>query len=289
MPRPSSGMRGMGVIRDLSMASTEPVTIPALQQMKRDGKKSVGVVAWDTQIARIAERAGVDFVSVGDSVGVNLWGHANPLEVTLDEMLICCKAVRRGVTRALVSCDFPFGPLQEGVDSALRAAIRLVKEGGADMIKLDGAAEFPEAVAALTRAGIPVFAQFGLTPQTALKYGVSYSAQNSAGAQATPEMTAKLVEEAKMLEAAGAALLDFTNSGPVAGPAVVKAVNIPVIGGFGGGPWLDGRVRMAHTAIGYGEKWIDSKTETYSNTARASLDAFSALIADVRAGRQIKG
>jgi 3-methyl-2-oxobutanoate hydroxymethyltransferase len=266
-----------------------PVTIPALQQMKRDGKKSVGVVAWDYQIARIAERAGVDFVSVGDSVGVNLWGHANPLEVTLEEMLICCKAVRRGVTRALVSCDFPFGPLQQGIESALAAAIRLVKEGGADMIKLDGAAEFPEAVTALTRAGIPVFAQFGLTPQTALKYGVPYSSQNSAGAQATPEMTAKLVEEAKMLEAAGAALLDFTNSGPVAGPAVVKAVSIPVIGGFGGGPWLDGRVRMAHTAIGYGEKWIDSKTETYANTARASLDAFSALIGDVRAGRQIKG
>ncbi len=271
------------------MNSESPVTIPVLQQMKRDGRKSVGVVAWDYQIARIAERAGVDFISVGDSVGVNLWGHPSPLEVTLDEMLICCKAVRRGVTRALVSCDFPFGPLQEGVDSALRAAIRLVKEGGADIIKLDAAAEFPEAVAALTRAGIPVFAQFGLTPQTALRYGVSYAAQNSAGAQATPAMTAKLVEEAKMLEAAGAALLDFTNSGPVAGPAVAAAVNIPVIGGFGGGPWLDGRVRIAHTAIGYGEKWIDSNTETYANTARASLDAFTALIADVRAGRQIKG
>jgi 3-methyl-2-oxobutanoate hydroxymethyltransferase len=269
--------------------ASEPITIPALQQMKREGKKSVGVVAWDYQIARVAERAGVDFVSVGDSVGVNLWGHANPLEVTLEEMLVCCKAVRRGVTRALVSCDFPFGPLQEGVESALRAAIRLVKEGGADIIKLDGAAEFPEAVRALTRAGIPVFAQFGLTPQTALKYGVPYGAQNAAGAQATPEMTSRLVEEAKLLEDAGASLLDFTNSGPVAGPAVVAAVKIPVIGGFGGGPWLDGRVRMAHTAIGYGEKWIDSKTETYANTARASLDAFSTLIADVRGGRQIKG
>ena len=98
------------------------VTIPALQQMKRDGRKSVGVVAWDYQIARIADRAGVDFVSVGDSVGVNLWGHSNPLEVTIDEMLVVCKAVRRGVTRALVSCDFPFGPLQEGTDE--RAARR---------------------------------------------------------------------------------------------------------------------------------------------------------------------
>jgi 3-methyl-2-oxobutanoate hydroxymethyltransferase len=265
------------------------VTIPALQQMKREGKKSVGVVAWDYQIARIADRAGVDFVSVGDSVGVNLWGHSNPLEVTLDEMLVCCKAVRRGVKRALVSCDFPFGPLQEGTASAVRAAIRLVKEGGADMIKLDGAADFPDAVRALVRAGIPVFAQFGITPQTALKFGIPYAAQSAPGAQAPPAMTAKLVEEAKLLEAAGASLLDFTNSGPVAGAAVVKAVAIPVIGGFGGGPWLDGRVRMAHAAIGYAERWIDATTETYANVAKTSLDAFTALIGDVRAGRQIKG
>jgi 3-methyl-2-oxobutanoate hydroxymethyltransferase len=266
-----------------------PVTIPALQEMKREGRKSVGVVAWDYQIARIADRAGVDFVSVGDSVGINLWGHSNPLEVTLEEMLVVCKAVRRGVKRALVSCDFPFGPLQEGTESALRAAIRLVKEGGADMIKLDGAVDFPDAVRALVRAGIPVFAQFGITPQTALKFGIPYAAQSAPGAQAPPEMTAKLVEEAKLLEAAGASLLDFTNSGPVAGAAVVKAVSIPVIGGFGGGPWLDGRVRMAHAAIGYAERWIDATTETYANVAKITLDAFSALIADVRAGRQIKG
>jgi 3-methyl-2-oxobutanoate hydroxymethyltransferase len=220
---------------------------------------------------------------------VNLWGHANPLEVTLDEMLVVCKAVRRGVARALVSCDFPFGPLQQGTESALAAAIRLVKEGGADMVKLDGAADFPEAVSAIVRAGIPVFAQLGLTPQTALRYGVPYSAQASAGAQAPPEMTAQLVAEAMRMEEAGASLIDFTNSGPVAGAAVVKAVAIPVIGGFGGGPWLDGRMRLAHTAIGYGEKWIDAKTETYANVARTSLDAITALIADVRAGRQIKG
>ena len=267
----------------------EKVTIPALLEMKRAGRKSVGVVAWDYQIARIADRAGVDIVSVGDSVGVNLWGHSNPLEVTMEEMLVVCKAVRRGVTRALVSCDFPFGPLQEGIDSAVRAAIRLVKEGGADMVKLDGAAEFPEAVRAVIRAGIPVFAQFGITPQTALQYGIPYGSQSAPGAQAPPEMTAKLVEQAKLLEEAGASLLDFTNSGPSAGAAVVSAVKIPVIGGFGGGPWLDGRVRLVHTAIGYGEKWLDATTETYANVAKISLEAFTALIADVRAGRQIKG
>jgi 3-methyl-2-oxobutanoate hydroxymethyltransferase len=265
------------------------VTIPALQQMKREGKKSVGVVAWDYQIARIADRAGVDFVSVGDSVGVNLWGRSDVLDVTMDEMLVCCQAVRRGVERALLSCDMPFGPVQQGVDSALAAAFRLVKEGGADIVKIDAAADFPDAVRALNRAGIAVFAQFGLTPQTAIKYGIPYSAQNSPGAQASGEAAEKLVEEAKLLEDAGACLLDFTNSGPVAGAAVVEAVQIPVIGGFGGGPWLDGRVRLAHTAIGYAEKWIDSKTETYVNTAKAALEAFTALIADARAGRQIKG
>jgi 3-methyl-2-oxobutanoate hydroxymethyltransferase len=271
------------------MASDEPVTIPALQAMKREGKKIAGVVAWDYQIAQIADRAGVDMIVIGDSVGANLLGHDNPLQVTLDEILVFCKAVRRGTKRALVSCDIPFGPVQEGLDSVLRAAVRLVKEGGADMLKLDAAAEFPEAVAAITRAGIPVFAQFGLTPQTALKYGVPYSAQSSADAQATKKMAAKLVDEAKRLEDAGAVALDFTNSGPVAGPAVVKAVKIPVIGGFGGGPWLDGRVRLAQTALGSSAKWLDSKSDTYVNTAKLSLEAFKKLIADVRAGKQIKG
>jgi len=268
---------------------TDKVTIAALQQMKREAKKIAGVVAWDTPMARIADLAGVDLVSVGDSVGVNLWGHETPLEVTMDEMLIVSKAVRRGTQRALVSCDLPYGPAQESPEAALRASLRLMKEAGADMIKVDAAAEFPEVVRRLVREGVPVFAQFGLTPQTAQKFGIPYSAQNSPQAQATAEAAAKLVDEARMLEDAGSCMLDFTNSGPVAGAAVAKAVKIPVIGGFGGGPWLDGRVRLAHTAIGYADKWLDSKTDTYVNTAKAALGAFTALIADIRAARQIKG
>src|ERR1700693_3339678 len=98
-------------------------TIPALWQMKREGRKIVGVVAWDYQMAQIVDRAGVDIVSVGDTVGINLWGQPNPLEVTMEEMIIVSKAVRRGVKRALVSVDVPFGPLQEGTETALRAAI----------------------------------------------------------------------------------------------------------------------------------------------------------------------
>lgn len=240
------------------------VTIPALQQMKRDGRKIVGVVAWDFQISSIADRAGVDLISVGDSVGVNLWGHATDTEVTVDEMLVCCKAVRRGAKRALVSCDVPGGTARMGADAAVRAACRLAEEGGAEMVKVHGD---PDMVRLIVRSGVPVFAEFH-------------------GDKATVE---KLVEEAKRLHDAGASLLDFRHSGPVAGPAVARAVSIPVIGGLGGGPWLDGRVRLAHTAIGYAAKWIDAKTETYGNAAKLSLDAFRALIDDVRAGRQIKG
>ncbi len=239
-------------------------TIPALQQMKRDGRKIVGVVAWDYQIAQIADRAGVDLISVGDSVGVNLWGHATDTEVTVEEMLICCKAVRRGAKRALVSCDIPNGPTQKGADAAVSAAIRFSKEGGADMVKVLGD---PGMVKAVVRAGVPVFAEF---------HGENLAVDKS-------------VEKAKRLQDAGASILDFRHSGPVAGPAVARAVSIPVIGGLGGGPWLDGRVRLAHTAIGYAEKWIDSNTETYGNAAKLSLAAFRALIDDVRSGRQIRG
>jgi len=266
-----------------------PVTVPALQQMKRDGRKIVGTVAWDWQMAQIVDRAGVDIVSVGDTVGVNLWGHANPFEVTMDEMVIVCKAVRRGVRRALVSVDFPFGPLQQGSDAALQAAIRLVKEAGVDMVKLDGAADFPEAVRAISRAGIPVFAQFGITPQTALQMGIDYKTMLKTGAQLAPAATARLVEQAKRLEDAGAALIDFTHSGPIAGPAVVAAVSIPVIGGLGGGPWLDGRMRMAHAAIGYAASAIDARPDTYANVASIALDAIKAYADDVRNARQIRG
>ncbi len=253
------------------------VTIPELQQMKRDGRKIVGVVVWDYQMARIADRVGVEIMSVGDSVGVNLWGQPNPLEVTMEQMITVTQAVRRGTERAIVSCDFPYGPLQEGADAAVSAAIRLVKEAGVDMIKLDGAADYPDAVTALTRAGIPVWAQFGITPQTALQYGIPYAAMSGPDATATPDMQDRLVAEAKMLEQAGAVMLDFTNSGPVVGPVVAGAVDIPVIGGFGGGPWLDGRVRMAHAAIGYGFKHLDGDIETYANVAKISFDAISAF------------
>lgn len=263
------------------------VTIPRLHAMKREGRKIVGLVAWDVHMARLADRAGVEIVSVGDTVGTNLWGHANPLEVTLEEMLVVAKAVRRGVARALVSVDLPFGPLQEG--RALQAAIRLVKEAGVDMIKLDGAAGFPEAVEAVARAGIPVWAQFGLTPQTAMAAGVDYAQMLKPDFSPPDSLTDRLVADAKRLESAGAALLDFQGSGPVAGPAVVAAAGIPVIGGLGGGPWLDGRVRMAHAAIGYAAATVEDDANRYADVAATALAAFEELVGDVRDGRHLRG
>src|SRR6266849_881588 len=174
----------------------DKVTLAALRQMKQDGRKIVGVVAYDYQMAQIVDRADVDIVSVGDSVGVNVWGHRSDLEVTLDQMVLVCQAVRRGFTRALVSCDVPFGPLQEGTDAAVRAAIRLVKEGGAEMVKLDGASAFPEAVRAITRAGIPVWAQFGITPHTAFPHG----GVTTAAPELATAMKDQLRVEARLLE-----------------------------------------------------------------------------------------
>jgi 3-methyl-2-oxobutanoate hydroxymethyltransferase len=242
----------------------EKVTVASLREMKREGRKIVGVVLYDFPTAQIADRAGVDLVSVGDSVGANLWGQSTESEVTAEELLIACKAVRRGTRRALMSCDVPQGPVAAGIGAATAAAVRLAKEGGADMVKVLGT---PDLVRAIVKAGVPVFAEF---------HGEHGNAE-------------QLVREARRLEEAGAAMLDFRHSGPVAGAAVVKAVSVPVIGGLGGGPWLDGRVRLAHTAIGYGAKWLESKADTYVNTAKLSLEAFKALADDVRAGRQIKG
>jgi 3-methyl-2-oxobutanoate hydroxymethyltransferase len=269
--------------------SQEKATLARVQGMKREGRKIVGVVAWDFQIAKIADRAGVDIVSVGDSVGMNLWGRKDPEDMTLDEMILVGRAVRAGVQRALVSVDFPYGVLQQGTAAALAAAKRVVAETGADLVKLDEAAQFPEAVRAIAGAGIPVFAQMGITQGNAAKYGIEHARLLGGAIQVPEAMAARLVDEAKLLEGAGASLIDFTSSGPVAGPRVTHAVSIPVVGGLGGGPWLDGRMRMAHAAIGYAASAIDAKPDTYANVARTTLEALAAYADDVRAARQIKG
>ena len=198
--------------------------VARLADLKRAGRKIVAVVCWDTPMAKMADAAGVDLVSVGDSVGVNLWGQKEG-EITVDELLVVAKAVRRGVKRALVSVDLP-------ANAAPAEASRLM-EAGADMVKILAS---PDVIREVIKKGVPVFAELH-------------------GDKLNPD---ELVAEAKRLEAAGAAMIDFRHSGPVAGAAVAKAISVPVIGGLGGGPWLDGRVRRIDVLIGYPPKQPDA-------------------------------
>jgi 3-methyl-2-oxobutanoate hydroxymethyltransferase len=236
----------------------QKVTIARLQEMKRHGQKIVAVVLYDCQMAKIADRAGVDIVSVGDSVGSTLWGLASDGDVTVEQMLLACRGVRRGVSHALVSCDIP-----ERADP-LAAARALVSEGGADLVKVEAG---PEVIRQIVADGASVWAQLS---------------------NATAAVD-DLVARAKALEAAGASLIDFRHSGPSAGPAVAQSVSIPVIGGLGGGPWLDGRVRAIVNAIGYTAAALDDEADRYANVARVAFDAVTAYADDVRGVRQIKG
>ena len=231
--------------------------------MKREGRKIVGVVVYDFQMAQIVDRAGVDIVSVGDSVGMNLWGDPSEDMVTLDEMLMSCAGVHHGVTRALVSCDVP-----HRIDDLIEAARALVAEG-AEMVKVEARSD---SIRSIVEAGVPVWAQ--ITGQGTGDRGHDVAA---------------LVREAQLLEEAGASLLDFRHSGPVAGPAVARAVSIPVIGGLGGGPWLDGRVRAVMNAIGYTASALDDNADRYANVARVAFEAITAYADDVRGGRQVRG
>jgi 3-methyl-2-oxobutanoate hydroxymethyltransferase len=185
------------------------LSLADLQALKRRGTKIVCVVAWDEGTARVLDAAGVDLVSVGDSGAASF-----------DELLVFCAAVRRGATRALVSCDLP--------EPSVDAARRLV-DAGADLVKVEGV----EHVRELAAAGVPVFAQI------------------------------ESAADAKAMEDAGAALIDFRHSGPDAGADAVAAVSIPVLGGLGGGPWLDGRVRAVW-------KFLDEPVVAYADDVRAA-------------------
>ena len=252
------------------------ITIPKLTQMKREGKKIVGVVVYEHQSALIADRAGADIVSLGDSCGHNLLGQENQEAVTLDEILTLAKGVRRGVKNALFSCDLPFGSYQVSAEDAVRSAVRLVKEAGADCVKLEVTSAQTEIVTAIARAGIPVFAQFGLTPQTSAHLGGWES-----GATISTE---QLVETAKALEQAGASLLDLTWGGAATGP-VTQAVKIPVMCGLGNDGSSDGQIRTLFRTVGLGAGALNDSIPRYANVAKVVLEAITQYSADIRAGK----
>jgi 3-methyl-2-oxobutanoate hydroxymethyltransferase len=256
------------------------LTVADLQQMKRDQQKIAVGVCYDYQMAQILDRAGADMVSVGDSVGVRFYGQPTQFETTMEQMITCCLAVSHGVERAVVNCDLPFGPVQEGPQAAVRAAIRLMKEGRAEMVKVDAAADNIEATRAITRAGIPVWAQFGFTPQTTARFGGFTNINDEVRRQ----MKDVFVEQAKLLEDAGVSALDCTNMGNELLVAIAAAVRIPAIAGFNGGPAADGRVTVSYGVVGYGANVIDHPVTGRANVGRIIFDEMSKYFAAVRDG-----
>lgn len=218
------------------------VTAPDLREYKRRGEKIVVVTAYDFPSARLADRAGVDVLLVGDTVMLAL-GYDSTVPVTMEEMLHHVRAARHGVKRALLVADLPFGAYQVSVEEAMRNSTRLMKEGGAQAVKLEGGAPVVETVRRLTEAGIPVMAHLGLTPQSVHQFG-GHRVQGK-----TPEAAERLLADARALEAAGAfALVLETIPAELAG-RVSEALTIPTIG-IGAGAECDGQVQVWYDLLG---------------------------------------
>lgn len=257
------------------------LTVADLQRMKQEGRKIAAAICYDYQMARIMDQAGIDLLTVGDSVGRNFWGQETHFEVTVDQMIIVCLAVTRGAKRAVVNCDMPFGPLQDGPEEAVRAAIRLVKEGHAEVIKVDNATANLEAVRRIAGAGIPLWTQFGFSPQSSL----GNAAFDTATAETARQYREKLLKDAHDLEEAGASMLDLTHVPDHNVYAeVVQSVKIPVLGGSSAaGPEADGRI----SGFTYRAEQIDGGGPGHGGeVARLLLKLGEEYVANVRAAKE---
>src|ERR671915_1046356 len=202
----------------------EKVSAPSLRSSKQRGERLVCLTAYDYPTARIVDEAGIDIILVGDSLGNVVLGYGNTVPVTLDEILIHVKAVRRGVERALLVADMPYGSFHTGADDTVRAALRLVKEGEAEAVKLEGGQKRVEVIRRLVAEEIPVMGHVGLTPQSLNKLG-SYRLQAK-----TAEAARALIEDALALEEAGAFAVVLEVVPREIGRAVTEALRIPTIG-----------------------------------------------------------
>ncbi len=258
-----------------STAVTHAVTVPELMETK--GKRRlVMVTASDEPSARLADAAGVDVVLVGDSLAMAALGRRDTLSVTLDEMIHHTRAAATGVTRALLAADMPFGSYQASVADAVRSACRMVAEGGAQAVKLEGARA--DETAAITAAGIPVIGHLGLTPQSVHLLG-GYHVQGR-----RLEAALQLVEAARVLERAGAFMLVLEAIPAPLGAAITRQVGIPTIG-IGAGPDCDGQVLVFADLVGLSRPPLPRFVRRYAEVGEVIQGAVAAFAADVRRGR----
>ena len=258
------------------MAAPKKLTSAALRERK--GEKLAVVTAYDAAFARLADRAGVDVVLVGDSLGMVVQGLSNTLPVTLDEMIYHCRMVARAVERAHVVVDMPFMSYQASIEDGMRAAGRLVKEGAAEAVKLEGGAEVAELVARLVAIGVPVMGHVGMTPQSVHKFG-GFKVQGRSDAQAQ-----SILAGARALADAGAYAVVVENVPPTLAAAITQAIAVPTIG-IGAGPACDGQVLVMHDLLGLDPDWSPRFARRYAELGREAIAAFSAYAADVRAGK----
>ncbi len=251
--------------------------LPELGEMKRRGEKIVMITAYDAPAALLADEAGVELILVGDTAAMVMLGHESTVPVTLDEMIFLTRAVTRAARRPLVIVDLPFGTYEVSDEQAVASAIRLVKEGGADLVKLEGAGRMVSRVRAIAESNIGVMAHIGLTPQSATKLG-GFRAQGR-----TADAALKLHEDALALQEAGAfALVLEAVPSPVA-TRITESLAIPSIGiGAGGG--CDGQVLVWHDLLGMYHGHTPRFVKRYAEIADEIGAALGEYVADVRSG-----
>ncbi len=251
-------------------------TAPMFAEMKRRGEPIVVVTAYDFPTARIADQAGVDMLLIGDSVGMVMLGYESTLPVTMEDMLHHVKAVSRAKPGALVIADMPFMSFQVSAEQAVLNAGRMIQEGGADAVKLEGGERVAEAVRRIVETGIPVMGHLGLTPQSVLAFG-GYKVQ--ARGEADQE---RLLREAKRLEACGCFSLVLEGIPSRLGASVSRELAIPTIG-IGAGPGCDGQVLVTHDLLGLNLGHTPKFVRRYAAIADEMRSALERFAADVRA------
>ena len=253
------------------------MTPQEVKEKKKRGEKIVRVVCYDYPMALLADRAGVDGILVGDSVGMVQLGMNGTIPVTMEEMIHHCKAVMRAVKYALVIGDLPFGSYETGLSDAIRSACRLVKEGGVDAVKLEGGKGFAPTVKAIVDVGIPVVGHIGLTPQSAAMMG-GYKAQGKDAATAR-----KLLKDAEALEEAGAFMLTVECVPYRLGKVMAERLSIPVTG-VGAGPYVDGQTINVYDIIGLFDRFAPKHAKKYMNMGAEVLRAMETYKQEVREG-----
>ncbi|ADU50496.1 ketopantoate hydroxymethyltransferase [Thermaerobacter marianensis DSM 12885] len=251
------------------------VTVRTVLESKQQGRPLVMVTAYDYPFARLADAAGVDMILVGDSLGNVVLGYPTTVSVTLDDMVHHTRAVRRGVQRALLVADMPFLTFHLSVEEALRAAGRLVQEGGAEAVKLEGAGRVVEVVDRLTEAGIPVVGHLGLLPQRVHALG-GYRVQGR-----DEEEARRLLDDAVALEQAGCFALVLEMVPRELAALVSRRLRIPTIG-IGAGPDCDGQVLVLHDLLGLTQGRVPRFARRYAELGRLALEALQRYAADVR-------